>query len=334
MKLVRLHGPDDVRLDEVPEPVPGPRDAVVRVQACGICGSDVGYIAQGGLVGPTAEPMPLGHELSGRIEAAGAEVQGLAPGTRVVLNPLAAGNQVGNGGPEGGFAPLLLVRNAAAGGCLFPIPDDLSPERAALCEPLGVGMQAVNRAAVAPGDRVVIFGAGPIGLAALATLGARGVDDVIAVDLSPRRLEIARRMGARETVDPGREDPWERIRSLHGTESLFGMPLAGSDAYIEASGHSPLIGEVIAHAKGGARLSVVALHRREVPVNFLLLMMKQLTLTGSLGYPEDFSEAIELVRRVDVSPMITHRFPLERFHEALAIARDPSAGAKVVVEPA
>lgn len=334
MKLVRLHGPDDVRLDEVAEPAPGPRDAVVRVQACGICGSDVGYIAQGGLAGPTREPMPLGHELSGRVEAVGAEVRGLSPGMRVVLNPLGAGNQIGNGGPEGGFAPLLLVRNTAAGGCLFPIPDDLSPERAALCEPLGVGMQAVSRAGVAPGEKVVVFGAGPIGLAAIAALRFRGIDDVISVDLSERRLEIARRLGARETLNPARGEVWERIQALHGTDPVFGMPMAGSDAYIEASGHSPLIGEIIAHSKAGARLSVVALHKREVPVSFLLLLMKQLTIAGSLGYPEDYTESIELARSLDVATMITHRFPLERFQEALAVARDPTAGAKVMVEPA
>ena len=111
----------------------------MRVHACGICGSDLGYIKLGGLAGPTGEPMPLGHELAGTIEAVGAEVEGFAPGTRVVVNPLAAGNSIGNGAPQGGFAPYLLVPNAAAGGALFEVPDEIPLDVAALSEPVGVG---------------------------------------------------------------------------------------------------------------------------------------------------------------------------------------------------
>ena len=112
MKQVKIHGPGDVRLDEVPEPEAGPRDAVVRVAACGICGTDLRYVRLGGLAGPMPQPMPLGHELAGVVESLGAEVSGLAVGDRVVLHPTAAGNMIGNGGAEGGFAPRLLVRDA------------------------------------------------------------------------------------------------------------------------------------------------------------------------------------------------------------------------------
>ena len=115
MKQVNVHGPDDVRIDEVAEPEPGPRDAVVRVAACGICGTDLRYVRLGGLAGPAERPMPLGHELSGVVDAVGAEVSNLAPGTRVVLNPTALGNMIGNGGGEGGFAPRLLVRERRRG---------------------------------------------------------------------------------------------------------------------------------------------------------------------------------------------------------------------------
>ena len=144
MKQVRIHGPGRVELDEIDVPEAGPRDAVVRVASCGICGTDVRYVRMGGM----RRPMALGHELSGVVEAVGAEVTGLEPGMRVVLNPTAGGNMIGNGGDEGGFAPHLLVKNAADGGCLFPVPDDLPMYLAALAEPLGVGMNAVNRADV------------------------------------------------------------------------------------------------------------------------------------------------------------------------------------------
>jgi (R,R)-butanediol dehydrogenase / meso-butanediol dehydrogenase / diacetyl reductase len=333
VKQLRLHGPEDVRIDEVPEPRPGPRDAVVRVAACGICGSDVGYVKLGGIAGPTRQPLPLGHELAGVVEEIGPEVAGLRVGARVVVHPGAAGNRIGNGGPEGGFGPRLLVRNAAAGASLFAVPDGLPLEVAALAEPLGVGMNAVQRSEACAGEKVVVFGAGPIGLAAVATLADRGVDDVIAVDLSERRLALAEALGARATLNPARDDVWQGIRRLHGETPLLGAPMAASDAYVEASGASSVIGEILSHARGEARLSVVALHRQPVPVSFLLLMMKQLTLRGAMEYPADFSQTLSLLARRDLSPMITHRFPLARFAEALAVARDASASGKVMIEP-
>ena len=295
MKQVNIHGPEDVRIDEAAEPEPGPRDAVMRVAACGICGSDLRYVRLGGLAGPTQQPMPLGHELAGVVDAVGAEVAGLAVGTRVVLNPTALGNMIGNGGSEGGFTPRLLVRDAAAGASLFPIPDALATDVAALSEPLGVGMNAVDRVEARPGDKVAVFGAGPIGLAAVATLHDRGVEDVVAVDLSPRRLEIASALGARATVDASREDPWQRLRALHGEEPLMGAPMAATDAYVEASGAAAVIPQILQHARGEARLSIVALHG-EIPVNFLLVMMKQLTIRGAMEYPEDYTDSARAAR--------------------------------------
>lgn len=332
MKQVKVHGPGDVRLDEVPEPRPGPRDAVLRVSACGICGTDLRYVRLGGLAGPSPRPMPLGHELSGVIEEVGSEVRQLAPGTRVVLNPTAGGNQVGNGGPEGGFAPRLLVRGVADGGRLFPLPEGLPPELGALAEPLGVGMNAVDRLAPGKEEKLAVFGAGPIGLAAIASLRDRGVEDVVAVDLSPRRLEIARRLGARASIDASREDPWRRLRQLHGEALLLGAPMAATDAYLEASGAASVIPAIVQHARAGARLCVVALHDGEIPLRFLLVMMKQLTLLGAMEYPEDYGRTLELLCRWDLSPMISHHLPLERFHEALTLARDPSSGGKVLVQ--
>ena len=117
MRAAIIHGPGDLRLDERPEPAPAPADVVVRVHACGICGSDLGYVAAGGLGAPGAGGrMPLGHEIAGVVARVGSAVRDLAPGDHVVVNPMAAGNNIGNGGPEGGLAPLLLVRNAAGTG--------------------------------------------------------------------------------------------------------------------------------------------------------------------------------------------------------------------------
>lgn len=332
MKQVRIHGPGDVRVDDIEPIQPGPRDAVVQVAACGICGSDLGYVRLGGVAGPSPEPVPLGHELSGVILRVGGEVTDLAPGTRVVLNPMGAGNSIGNGSAQGGFTPELLVPNVADGGTLFPIPDSLSFAAAALAEPLGVGMQAVNRAEVSKGDKVTIFGAGPIGLMSLATLRFRGIDDVVVLDHSDTRLEVARAMGARETVNPAKEEPWKRLAELHGTGPWLGMEMPGSDAYIEASGAAPVLTQIIENAKADARVSIVALHREPIPVSFLLVMSKQLTLAGSICYPEDYTTMIDMLTKVDLTPIITHRFPLDEFGDAFAIANDSNAGAKVMIE--
>jgi threonine dehydrogenase-like Zn-dependent dehydrogenase len=328
MKQVNIHGPGKVQLDDADARAPGPRDAVVRVAACGVCGTDVRYVRMGGLT----RPMPIGHELSGVIESVGAEVSDLAPGTRVVLNPTASANMIGNGGPEGGFTHQLLVRNAADGGCLFPVPDDLPMHLAALSEPLGVGMNAVDRSEVAADDTVAVFGAGPIGLSAIATLRDRGISDVVAIDLSPRRLELATALGARATINASEQDPWVELKKLHGEQPLMGMPMAGTDVFIEASGAGKVITDVLQGAKPEARLTVVALHEQPVNVSFLWVMMKQMTIRGAMEYPSDYTDAIGLLTRWDLSPMITHRFPLDRIGEAIEVATDPNAGGKVMVD--
>jgi threonine dehydrogenase-like Zn-dependent dehydrogenase len=331
VKQVNIHGPGRVEIDEVPDPEPGPRDAVIRVTACGICGSDLGYIKLGGLAGPSGKPMPIGHEFSGIVESIGSEVMGIEVGSRVVANPMSNGNSIGNGSAEGAFAPRVLIPNAADGTAIFRLPDELPMDVAALAEPLSVGLQGVERCRPKPGEKAVIFGAGPIGLAAVASLKFCGVDNIVAVDLSPTRLEIARKLGASDTLNPNSDPVWEAIKEIHGTSPVLGAPMAGSDMYIEASGADPVIEQVLSHCKSEARLSIVGLHRTPIPVNFLLVMMKSMTIVGSMAYPDDWSKAIELLSTRDLSPMITHRFALEDFQNALATANDSNAGAKVMI---
>ena len=334
MKVARLHGPGDVRLDEVAAPEPGPRDAVLRIDACGICGSDIGYIKIGGMAGPTAEPFALGHEFSAVVDRVGREVTNVRPGDRVVMNPIAAANDVGNGNPEsGGFSPEVLARNVTEPGVLFRLPDGLPADRAALAEPLGVGMQAVNQADLAAGARVVVFGAGCIGMMAMVTLKDRGFEDVAIVDVSEARLEIAARLGADVTLNPNRDDVWARLREAHGEALLLGtIPCTGSDAYIECTGASAVMTEILNQAKPGAHISVPALHREIFPMPLMTVMMKQLQIRGSMCYPDDFGETVELLSRVDLSPLITHRFPLDEFADAVAAARDTAKAGKVLIE--
>jgi len=331
MKQIVLHGPDDWRLDDVPDPDPGPRDALVRIAACGICGTDTSYIHMGLTPG---HPIPLGHEMAGTVEWLGPEVQiaGLAVGDPVVVCPADAGHgAMGTGGPQGGLTPLLHVPEAADGTRLFRVPDGMPLTTAALAEPVAVGMQSVNQAGAKPGDKVAVFGCGPIGLFALATLADRGVTDTVAIDLDPARLELARTVGAAHTLDPTRVDVWDELKRLHGTAPFRFGPTAATDIFIEASGADAVIGDVLQQGRVDGTLVVVALHFRPVPTSYVNLLMKQFTVRGSMEYPERFQDAVELLERRDLSHLITHTLPLDRFGDGLAVLEGTEACGKVMI---
>jgi threonine dehydrogenase-like Zn-dependent dehydrogenase len=144
MPLVRVHGVDDVRLDTVEKPTITADDVLVQVSLCGICGSDLGYITMGGL--GLTQPMPLGHELVGTVVEVGDNVDHLDVGDRVVVNPMAAGNSIGNGGTEGAFAPYLMVRCVSSDrDAALKIPESLTMEQAAMVEPLSVKVSPWSR---------------------------------------------------------------------------------------------------------------------------------------------------------------------------------------------
>jgi (R,R)-butanediol dehydrogenase / meso-butanediol dehydrogenase / diacetyl reductase len=329
MKQIRVHGPHDVRLDEIAEPDPGPRDALVRVAACGICGSDVSFVHMGGLTGRS---MALGHELAGVVEWVGEEVTGAAVGDRVVVHPVDEElGRLGSGAGEGGLTPLLLVREAAKGRRLFPVPDRMPLEVAALAEPTGVSMQAVNQAEVHHGDTVAVFGCGPIGLLAIATLADRGITDVVAVDLSPRRLELAGEFGASHLLDASRDDVWSELARLHGTRPFMFGPTPATDVYIEASGSDRVIGDILEHGRAGGRMSLVAVHYQPVPTNYVAVLMKQFTIRGSFEYPPRFEDALELLDRRDLSALVTHTLPLEEFGLGLDLLEGSKDCGKVMI---
>jgi threonine dehydrogenase-like Zn-dependent dehydrogenase len=301
------------------------------VAACGICGSDLTYIKLGGLAGPGGSPMCLGHEMAGVVDWVGSDVTTAVVGDRVVVQPGSDDlGRIGNGAPEGGLTPLLLVTDADRGR-LHRIPDDLPLDVAAFAEPLAVGMHAADQAEVAPGDGVAVFGCGPIGLAAIATLVDRGHERVVAVDLSPTRLDLALGLGVQAALDPSTTDVWEELGRLHGmVPAVFGQTPATS-AFIEASGSAGVIADVLDHGRVGGRLSVVALHYAPIPTNYLLLLMKQFTIRGSMEYPPRFADAIDLLARRDLSALITHRFPLDRFGDALGMLEGSKECGKVLV---
>jgi len=332
MKVAVIHAPDEIRLDTHEIPEPGPNDVVVKVAACGICGSDITYTKLGGVAGP-AGPMPLGHELSGTISAVGANVGTVAVGQRVIVNPYA--NLIGNGGPEGAFADYLLVRDALREhDTLLAIPDNVSMEHAALAEPLAVALHGVNRAEPQPGQKVAVFGAGPIGLGAVVGLRRRGVEDIVVIDYSPFRLERARRLGARATINPAESDVRNALGELHGTHRHFtGMDVVGTDAFFDMAGAPPLIPSIIEMCRMGARIVVTAVYSVPVPIDMRMMLAKEVTLAMAIGYPVEFPEIVDMLSTgaIDLEPMISHRFGFSDFSEAFATARDPQHAAKVMV---
>jgi (R,R)-butanediol dehydrogenase / meso-butanediol dehydrogenase / diacetyl reductase len=332
MKQVMIHGPGDLRMDEVPEPHMGPHDVLIAVGACGICGSDIGYVKQGGMPTRNVVPMPLGHELAGTVCAVGAGVQGISPGMRVVVDPMNAGN-IGNGGPEGGFAPLLRVRGARAGHNIHAIPEHMPFETAALVEPLSVAMHAVNVADPAPGAKVVVWGAGCIGLGAIIALRRRGITDVVAVDLSDERLARARSLGARVVVNAGRESVAEVLGNAHGRGDLYGIPVVQSSVFIEAAGVATVLEEIVRIAPHSARVVVVSLHKKPASIDLAMLLMKELVLRGAIGYPREFPEVIAMLAdpSVDVSAMVSHSFDFSEFPEAWRTACDAQRSSKVML---
>ena len=329
MKQIMLHGVNDWRLDEIDDPVPGPRDALVRISACGICGTDVSYVHMGMTPG---HPIPLGHEMAGVVEWVGAEVTCASVGDRVVVCPSDAGDgPMGTGGAQGGLTPLLFVPEAANGRRLFKVPDGMDLVTAALAEPLAVGMQSVNQSEAKPGDKVVVFGCGPIGLFAIATLQDRGVDDIVAIDFSHARLELAKEMGAAHVLDPSRDDVWAELKRIHGEAPFMFGPTPATDVYIEASGADSVIGDVLQYGRVDGRLVIVALHYRPVSTNYVNLLMKQFTVRGSMEYPERFEDAIELLERRDLSAVITHRLRLDQFGDGLAVLEGSKDCGKVLI---
>jgi (R,R)-butanediol dehydrogenase/meso-butanediol dehydrogenase/diacetyl reductase len=335
MHLVRIHGVDTLSIDTVPEPNPGPHDIVVKIAACGICGSDLSY-AKYGWRRADGEPFPLGHEAAGTVVTVGAAVEGIKLGMRVLVDPTAeAGNVIGNGGTEGAFCDLLLLRNAKLGRHVLQIPDNMPMRRAALIEPLAVALHGVNRGEVTRTSKVVVFGAGPIGLGAVFWLKRRGVSNIVAVDISDDRLSYARKLGATAVINPITENLRERLNELHGPGlSVLGEATVGTDIFLDMAGAESVIADVIAMAQYHARLIITAVYPKPVTVDLLKALMKELYITTAGGYPTELREVLEELKDVDdaaLASYTSHVFPYDRFLEAFALAKT-SVSAKVMIE--
>ncbi|MWV48702.1 zinc-binding dehydrogenase [Rathayibacter sp. VKM Ac-2803] len=334
MKLSMVTAPGETTTVEVDTPTPGPADVLVRVRACGICGSDALYISLGGLPGLEGRT-PLGHEPAGEVVAVGSGVEGIPLGARVVINPMAARTGIiGSGGTTGGMAEFLLIEDAVLGRSLQIVPDHVPFEVAALNEPMAVARHAVNRTAPEPGDAVVVFGAGPIGLGAVLAYRALGAGHITVVDVIPSRLEKALMVGADAVVDSSREDVVERLIALQGeAPARRGQRKPATDVYLDAAGAPIVVRTILGAAKHGATVGIVAVHKTPVEVDFGAILGSELTLVLAMGYPTEIFEVTEdLVANWEkYAVIVSDVVDFAEVDQAFVTASTPGAADKVVV---
>jgi 2-desacetyl-2-hydroxyethyl bacteriochlorophyllide A dehydrogenase len=333
MKATMITAPGETRVIDVPKPTVGPNDVLLRMRACGICGSDAMYISMGGLP-PRMGQTPLGHEPAGEVVEVGENVSGIAIGNHVVVNPFAAPSGIiGNGGAAGGLAEFLLIEDAVRGKSLEVVPDHIPFEVAALNEPMAVARHGINQCRPQPSDKVVVFGAGPIGLGATIGFKSVGVNHVVVADLIPARLEKALAVGADAVINVADEDVAHRLLDLHGPGTSMFPGKAGTDIYFDAAGVPAVITAALGAAKTGARLCVVAVHKEPVPVDFLNVMANEITIVGSMGYPDEIFEITQdlIANWERYAVIVSHTIPFADVEEALRMASTPGAADKVVV---
>ena len=329
-----FHGRGDVRLESLPVPVLGPRDVLVKVGACGICGTDLTpyRVGRGDVIKPGSR---IGHEFMGSVARVGSDVVGIREGMRVAVNPITAQANPWEADICGGFAEFKKVENAALGYNLLPLPDAVTDAAGALLEPLSVARHATLMMQ-ADAARALVLGAGPIGLGTLALLKLQGVEDVAVADVSAYRRQRALELGASRVIDPAAEDLMQALAEQHGRvrDEVAGGP--ATDVIFDLAGSVDALNTVVRGARRGAQIVVVALYNRPVPVDLLQLVYRQISITGSVAYDfaSDFRCVADLIaeRALNVEPILSHRFPLAQVSEAFQLAADSASAAKVIVE--
>jgi L-iditol 2-dehydrogenase len=333
MQASVLHGVGDVRLDDVHVPTPDPDQVLVQIEAVGVCGSDVHYFHQGRIGGFVVEqPMILGHESAGTIVAVGSAVSPDRVGERVSIEPQRACrhcDQCKHGRYnlctsmefyatppiDGAFAEFAVIQADYA----HPIPDEMSIEAAALCEPLSVGIWANQKAGTAPSSSVLIAGAGPIGIIAAQVARAFGATRIVVSDPVAERRTVALRFGATEVVDPVATDI-----------AAAGLDV---DAFIDASGAEPAVRAGIHAVAPAGRVVLVGMGADELRLPVSRIQNRELQLTGVFRYANTWPTAIRLIESglVDVDALVTSRHGLDDVVAALEAATRPETLKALVV---
>jgi L-idonate 5-dehydrogenase len=339
MRAVVIHAPKDLRIDQFPDPAPGPGEVRVKIVAGGICGSDLHYYHHGGFgTVRIREPMALGHEIAGVVATAGEGVTDLAPGTRVALNPSRPcglcihcrqgmrnqcldmrfmGSAMRNPHVQGGFREHVTVDAAQA----IPIAEQLSLAEAAMAEPLAVCLHAANQAGQLMGRRVLVTGCGPIGALMVVVAHYAGAAEIVVTDVAEAPLAVARKFGASHAINVATQvaalDPWRA-----GKGSF--------DVLFEASGNQAALRLALDLLRPGATIVQLGLGgEMTLPVNSIVT--KELQLRGTFRFDAEFELALRLMGegKLDVNPLITASLPFDEAVEAFELASDRGRSMKV-----
>jgi len=331
-----MHGVHDVRMEERPVPEPGPKEVLVEIKAVGVCGSDVHYYEEGRIgTFVVREPLILGHESMGTVAGLGPESTKHEIGDRVTLEPgipdgtcreCRAGRY--NLCPnvrffatppiDGAFANYVTIHEDFA----FTLPDELSDNAGALMEPLSVGIWSCRKAGVRAGDRVLVTGAGPIGLLAMQVALASGATEVTVTDVARERLDLARKTGATRVVNVAEEPLAEA-----GIEA---------DALIECSGNERALDDGIHCLRPAGTAVVVGMGPGETAnVPLAYVQTQEIWLTGTFRYANTYPTAISLAAtgRVNLDAIVTGHFGLEETDSALQASKKDPANVKPMVLP-
>lgn len=335
-----LHAQEDVRIETCEVGEVGPHQVLVRVGSGGICGSDIHYYWEGGIgTIRVTEPIIMGHEVAGTVEAVGSHVSRVRPGDRVALCPsrpcgkckfcLAGkqqhclemqffGSAMRTPHTHGGFRDYLVAEEFQ---CEL-VGDQVSLGEAACAEPLAVGLHAVNQAGSLLGKRVLVTGAGPIGALLIGAVRLAGAQEIIATDLSAAPLEAAMAMGASTVIDAS-QDP-ERLMTQYSADKGY------FDVVFECTGAGAVLKSVFPLVRPrGSIVQVGVSGGAEIPVN--ALVGKEIRLVGTHRFHAEYALAARLIReqRINVRPVISKTMPMDQIAEAFAIARDRSSQMKV-----
>jgi len=337
-RAVVAHGRADLRVERIPLAAPRPDEALVDITYGGICGSDLHYWRHGA-VGESVlrAPMVLGHEVVGRVARPAADGSGPAAGARVAVHPATPGAGDGSRYPaarpnlspgggylgsaaryphcDGAFAEQAVLPSRM----LRPLPESLPWEVAALAEPASVAWRALGRAGEVSGRRLLVVGAGPIGLLVVAAAQTLGAAEVVAADLHPAPLALARQLGATATL------------TALDTEALAGVD---ADVVVECSGSPRGLATAVRGATRAGRVVMVGLlPSGEQPALISLAISRELELVGSYRFVDEIDEVIARLADTSlaVGPVVTHRYPLEQALDAFEAAADASRSSKVLL---
>jgi threonine dehydrogenase-like Zn-dependent dehydrogenase len=326
-----------VHRDDVPEPVPEPGQVLVGVRACGICGSDLHFAAHsddvvemtaqvaadaGGMGIDLNRDVFMGHEFSAEVLEAGPDTETHPPGTLVTSLPVLLSSKgvepiIYSNSTLGGYAERMLL----SAPLLLPIPNGLDFKHAALTEPMAVGLHAVNKSNIAPGETALVLGCGPIGMAIIAALRARGVETIVAADYSPKRRELATTMGAHHSVDPAEGSPFDSVKAA---------------VVFEAVGVPGIIDDVLRRARPGIRLVVAGVCMQPDAMHPFFAIAKEINVQFCLAYtPEEFAGSLRALAEgdIDVTPLITGEVGLDGVGAAFDDLADPGRHCKILVTP-